>query len=51
MKKFLSVVVIAFALFFLLTQPQAAATVVKGAGGVVQDAFNSVITFMTALIH
>ena len=35
MKKLLGGVVIAFALFYLLTQPQAAAEVVKGAGGVV----------------
>lgn len=49
MKKLVGVVLIAFALFFLLTQPQSAAEVVKGAGGVVQDAFNAAITFISAL--
>ena len=49
MKKLLGVVVIAFALFYLLTQPAAAADVVKGAGGVVEDAFNAVIAFISAL--
>ncbi len=51
MKKLLGVVAIAFALFFLLTQPQSAADAVRGAGGVVQDAFNAVITFITALFR
>jgi len=51
MKKFLGVVVTAFALFFLLTQPHAAADTVKGAGGVVEDAFNAVITFLDALFR
>ena len=49
MKKLLGIVVIAFALFFLLTQPQNAADAVKGAGGVVEDAFNAVISFISAL--
>jgi hypothetical protein len=49
MKKLLGGVAIAFALFYLLTQPQSAAEVVKGAGGVVGDAFNAAITFITAL--
>jgi hypothetical protein len=51
MKKLLGVVVIAFALFYLLTQPQSAAELVRGAGGVVGDAFNSVITFISALVR
>jgi hypothetical protein len=51
MKKLLGGVVIAFALFYLLTQPQSAAEVVKGAGGVVGDAFNATITFINALFH
>ncbi len=49
MKKLLGIVVIAFALFFLLTQPQNAADAVKGAGGVVEDAFNAAISFISAL--
>jgi len=49
MKKLLGGVVVAFALFYLLTQPADAAGVVKGAGGVVGDAFNAVIAFFNAL--
>jgi hypothetical protein len=49
MKKLLGGVAIAFALFYLLTQPQSAAEVVRGAGAVVGDAFNAMIAFMTAL--
>ena len=51
MKKLLGGVVIAFALFYLLTQPHSAAEVVKGAGAVVGDAFNATITFINALFH
>jgi hypothetical protein len=51
MKKLLGGVVIAFALFYLLTQPQSAAEVVRGAGGVVGDAFNAVITFISAVFQ
>jgi uncharacterized membrane protein len=51
MKKLLGVVVIAFAVFYLLTQPQSAAQVVRGAVGVVGDAFDSVITFISALVR
>jgi hypothetical protein len=51
MKKLVGVIVIAFAVFFLLTQPQAAADAVRGAGGVVLDAFNAVITFISALFR
>jgi hypothetical protein len=49
MKKLLGVVVLAFAGYYLLTQPAGAADVVKGAVGVVGDAFNSVIRFFNAL--
>jgi hypothetical protein len=51
MKKLLGGVAIAFALFYLLTQPQSAAEVVRGAGAVVGDAFNAMIAFITALFH
>ena len=51
MKKLLGGVVIAFALFYLLTQPAAAAEVVKGAGRVVEDAFNALIAFISALFN
>lgn len=49
MKKLVVGVLIAFALFYLLTQPANAAEVVKGAGSVLQDAFNALIKFITAL--
>jgi hypothetical protein len=51
MKKWLGGVLIAFALFSLLTEPLSAAQVVRGAGGVVGDAFNAVITFIGALFR
>jgi hypothetical protein len=51
MKKLLGGVLIAFLLFYLLTQPENAAGAVKGAGAVVGDAFNAGITFFTALFH
>ncbi|NUR08937.1 MAG: hypothetical protein HOQ45_18270 [Nocardioidaceae bacterium] len=51
MKKVLGILVIAFAIFFVLTQPAVAADVVKGAGGVIQDVFNSFIDFITALFR
>lgn len=49
MKKLMGGVLIAFLLFYLLTQPQNAADAVKGAGSVVGDAFDAAITFLTAL--
>jgi hypothetical protein len=49
MKKLMGGVLIAFLLFYLLTQPENAADAVKGAGAVVGDAFNAAITFLTAL--
>lgn len=49
MKKVVSTALIAFALFFVFTQPQSAADVVKGAGTIVQATFNSFIDFVTAL--
>lgn len=49
MKKVLGVVVIAFAVFYLLSQPAHAADAVRGAVAVVGDAFDAVITFISAL--
>jgi hypothetical protein len=51
MKKLLGGVLIAFALFYLLTQPQSAAEVVRGAGGVVGEAFDAIITFIGAIFR
>ena len=41
--------VVAFALFYLVTQPQGAAEAVRGAADAVRVAFESVIEFITAL--
>jgi hypothetical protein len=49
MKKLLGGLVIAFALFYLLTQPESAAEAVRGAVGVVEDLFAAVIDFINAL--
>jgi hypothetical protein len=49
MKRLLGVLAIAFALFYLLTQPQDAADAVKGGVSIVGDAFQAIITFVTAL--
>jgi hypothetical protein len=51
MKKLLGVVVIAFAVFYLFSQPHAAADAVRGALGVVKDAFDALITFISALFR
>ena len=48
-KKGLVLLVIAFAAFYLLTQPIGAADAVKGAAVAVGDAFEAVIRFITAL--
>jgi hypothetical protein len=49
MRKLLGGLVIAFALFYLLSQPQGAADAVKGATAAVGAAFQSIIEFFTAL--
>ncbi len=49
MKKPLLLIVIAFVLFYVFTQPANAADVVKSAGGAIEDAFNVVIEFLSAL--
>ncbi len=51
MKKLLGGIVIAFAVFYLLTEPRSAADAVRGAGDVVGQAFNAVIDFMNALFR
>ena len=49
MRKLLGVAAIAFALFYVLTQPQGAADAVRGAVGIVGDAFDALVAFATAL--
>jgi uncharacterized membrane protein len=51
MKKLLGVVAIAFALFYLLTQPAAAADAVRNAVAIVGDAFDALTTFFTHLVR
>jgi hypothetical protein len=51
MRKLLVGLVVAFALFYLFTQPQGAAHAVRGAADAVVVAFNSLIEFITALFH
>lgn len=48
-KKILIWVVIAFAVFYLISQPSSAAGAIKGAAAGVETAFNSIITFFTSL--
>lgn len=50
MQKVLVGVVVVFALFYLMTQPAAAADVVRGAADTVGNVFESVITFLDALL-
>ncbi|TWD75284.1 hypothetical protein FB561_6722 [Kribbella amoyensis] len=50
-KKLLIWSVIAFAGFYLFTQPAGAADAVGGAFSAVGDGFQSVITFLTALFN
>ncbi|MDX6258905.1 MAG: hypothetical protein QOH84_593 [Kribbellaceae bacterium] len=50
-KKLLIWLVIAFAAFYLFTQPENAANAVGGAFSAVGDAFGSMITFLSALFN
>lgn len=48
-KKALTGLVIAFAAYYLVTEPAGAADAVSGAGAAVGEAFDSVVTFFTEL--
>jgi hypothetical protein len=48
-KKTLIWLAIAFAVFYLISQPSGAAGAVKGAANGVQAAFDAIITFFTSL--
>ncbi|HEU4541252.1 MAG TPA: hypothetical protein VFR23_09005 [Jiangellaceae bacterium] len=48
-KKVLTVLAIAFAAYYLITAPSAAADAVSGAASAVASVFESVITFFTEL--
>lgn len=49
MRKLGIALVVAFALFYLITQPEGAAQAVRGAAEAVVVAFESIIDFVTAL--
>jgi hypothetical protein len=51
MKKLVGVIVIAFAVFYLLTQPQSAADGVRGGVDAVGDVFNALTAFVTRLFR
>ena len=51
MRKLLIVVAVAFGAWYLFTRPQESADVVHSALDLVTTAFDSVITFLTALFH
>jgi len=51
MKKLIGAAVIAFVLFFVLTQPTNAADAVRSGIAIVGDAFDSLLTFVTALLR
>lgn len=48
-KRMLTVLVIGFVLFYLVNQPEGAASAVRGAAAAVGNAINSLITFFNAL--
>jgi len=48
-RKLLIWTVIAFAAFYLFTQPESAASAVRGAAEAIGNAFGSVITFFSSL--
>jgi len=47
MKKVVGWLAIAFVAFYLVTNPTGAASAVRGAGGLLTDGFDSVVTFLT----
>ena len=51
MRKLLIVVAVAFAAWYLFTQPAQSANVVQSTLTMVTNAFDAVITFLTALFH
>lgn len=51
MRKLVIGLVVAFALFYVFTQPHGAAHAVRGAASAVGVGFNSFIEFISALFH
>ena len=50
-KRVLTILAIAFAAYYLFTNPTAAANAVQGALGAVAGAFEAIITFVTELFN
>lgn len=48
-KRTLALLVVAFAVFYLLTQPEAAADAIRGAASAIGTGFDAVIRFFGAL--
>lgn len=48
-KKAMSILVVAFAAFYLFTQPEGAAGAIRGAVAAVGDGFEQLVRFITAL--
>jgi hypothetical protein len=51
LKKTFTLLVVAFLLFYLLTQPQQFAEVVRSLGSLLEAGFDSVIEFFNALLN
>jgi len=51
MRKLLVGLVVAFALYYLVTDPSGAAGAIRGAADAVKVAFSSIIKFLTALFQ
>ena len=48
-KKVVTWLVIAFVAFYLVTRPDSAADAVRGAGSLISDGFQAVITFLSSV--
>lgn len=49
-RKIVGLLVIALLIFFVVTQPGAAANSLQNIGGILADAANSIVTFLTELV-
>ncbi|MGH3366717.1 MAG: hypothetical protein ACRDOY_05905 [Nocardioidaceae bacterium] len=50
-KKGLTLLAVAFAAFYLLTQPEGAANAIEGAVGAILNGFDQILRFVTALFN
>lgn len=51
MRKLVTILVLAFVVFYLFTQPRASADAVRNAVGVVGQGFDALVAFLTALFR